>query len=332
MNVQDHIIDSCGFSPEMGDYLKSQALNEYRLTEIITGAPLKLSEKLGLYALLENEDAKHMYHETQRALSELTLKSGEVFSLEEAWYDYDIFDDTTAFQFLFTSYDAAIRYLRKQIAEEGWDDETECWSEMRKWIPKNDGTMDETYIYYLLKDEVVYFKQTEHWPFQDWQGYVDSRELDLPIPFKPGDIVRLNSLPFTPLRQAILIEVNNGDCCGVQILYRHEDDGLWRTGALKHGAGWLRTRPLLSSLYRLQKTEPDDSDEGKLLKKVREYINGTPGKGKKLWGIMNHYEQILQSKGLTEAFIKSQFDSSEVSDEMLDVMIDELEKQETQAE
>ncbi len=329
MNVQDRIIDRCGFSPAMSDYLKSQNPGELTLTEIITGAPVKLTDKLDLYALLANENAKRLYTETKRALAELTLKNGEVFSFEECWYDDDILDEKNAFQYLFTSFDAAIRYLREEMAEEEWDDTTECWTELRKWTPKNNGTMDNPYVYYMLKDEIVYFKQMKYPPCHEWQGYVDSVSLDLPIPFKPGDIVTLNSVPFTPLRQAILIEVHNGDCCGVQILYRHAD-GLWRTGALKHGAGWHWTYPLLSSLYRLQKTEPDDSDEGTLLKKVRVYIDGNPEKGKKIWNIMNHYEQILQSKGLSEAFVKSQFDSSAVSDETLGVMIEALQEDKAQ--
>ena len=267
MNKHNKIIDSCGFSQKMREYLKSQNLNEFTLTQIVAGAPITLNQKLELYALLENEDAKTLYYETEQALSGLTLKSGEIFSFEECWYDYEIIEEKKAFSSLFTSLSAALDFLREEIKEENWDETSECWTELKKWVPDNDGTMDYTYTYYLIRDEIVYFESKKYPPHHQYQGYLNSMDLDLPIPFKVGDIVTLNSLPFAPLRQAVLIEVDNSDCCGVQVLYKH-DDGCWHTGALKHGAGWHRNRPLLSSLYRLQKTQPVDSDEGEILKRI----------------------------------------------------------------
>lgn len=326
MSAKEKIINSCGFSHEMKEYLKSQNLNDYTLSEIITGSPLTLNKKLKLYELLKSEIAKVLYNETKQALSELDLKEGEVLSFEECWYDHDIFEKKNAFSSLFTSYPAALKYLWEKIADEEWDDVSECWTEICKWVPKKDGTMDLTYVYYLVKDEVVCFKQMKYPPHHQYQGYIDSIDLDLPIPFKPGDVVLLNSLPFTPLRKAVLLEVDNRDCCGVQILYKHYD-GLWRTGALKHGAGWHWNYPMLSSLYRLQKTELDDCDEGKLLKRISGFINNNPVNGKKIWDIMNHYEK-RNELGMSEKFIKSQLDSRNITSEDLKMIIDELERKE----
>ena len=65
MSAKEKIINSCGFSLEMKEYLKSKNLNDYTLSEIITGSPLTLNEKLKLYELLESEIAKVLYNETQ---------------------------------------------------------------------------------------------------------------------------------------------------------------------------------------------------------------------------------------------------------------------------
>ena len=161
---------------------------------------------------------------------------------------------------------------------------------LEKCVTGNEhGKMDNTYTYYLIKDEVVYFTSDDNInnSFSGFHGYVDSMNLSLPIPFKPGDIVILDSLPFVPIRLAILLEVNNRDCCGVQILYRH-GDGLWRTGALKHGAGWKDTWPMLSSLYRLSLYQNELNETDKVLLDIQDYILKKEHNGALLWERINN--------------------------------------------
>ena len=97
----------------------------------------------------------------------------------------------------------------------------------------------------------------------------------------------MDSLPFVPIRLAILLEVNNSDCCGVQILYRH-GDGLWRTGALKHGAGWKETWPMLSSLYRLSLYQAELNEKDKILLDIQNYILKKEHNGALLWERINN--------------------------------------------
>ncbi len=264
MNHKDIIIDACGFSDEMKEYLKVQELSDYKLTCIIAGSLLKLEEKMRLYKLIDDDDdyyfsARQFYDETEKAIAELNLKSGEILALHECWYDDDILDKKQEFSEPFTTFDAAMKYLKELIKDEEWDETTLCWTMLEKWIPNDDGTMKNTYTYYLVNDEIMYFER------EDFRGYVSSMSLNLPIPFQVGDIVTLNCIPFAPPKQAILLEVENTDCCGVQMLYRLEN-GLWETGALKHGHGWGSYYPLLSPLYRLEKLELSEKEIPNLLK------------------------------------------------------------------
>ena len=151
--------------------------------------------------------------------------------------------------------------------DEEWDDETKAWSYIEKYVPTKNGKMENTYTYYLIKDKVVYFERGRYGDTFD--GYVSSMSLNLPIPFEVGDIVVLNCLPFAPVKVALLTEVENGDCCGVQMLY-NDTDGEWKTGALKHGHGWGNYYPLLSPLYRLEKLELKARKPSKLLKEDEE--------------------------------------------------------------
>lgn len=290
-NVQDKIIDRCILSEEMRNYLKKQELSVFTLTDIIAGSPLYLKKKLELYDLIgDNGYTNSFRQETEKALAELTLDEGDVLCLEEWWYDNDILGEKASFTGPFTTLHAALGYIKESFTDEEWDDDEACWSILEKWVPGNEhGKMDNTYTYYLIKDEVVYFTSDDNInnSFSGFHGYVDSMNLSLPIPFKPGDIVILDSLPFVPIRLAILLEVNNSDCCGVQILYRH-GDGLWRTGALKHGAGWKDTWPMLSSLYRLSLYQNELNETDKVLLDIQDYILKKEHNGVLLWERINN--------------------------------------------
>ena len=290
-NVQDKIIDRCIQSEEMRNYLKKQELSVFTLTDIIAGSPLNLRKKLELYDLIgDNGYTNSFRQETEKALAELTLDEGDVLCLEEWWYDNDILGEKASFTGPFTTLHAALGYIKESFTDEEWDDDEACWSILEKWVPGNEhGKMDNTYTYYLIKDEVVYFTSDDNInnSFSGFHGYVDSMNLSLPIPFKPGDIVILDSLPFVPIRLAILLEVNNSDCCGVQILYRH-GDGLWRTGALKHGAGWKDTWPMLSSLYRLSLYQAELNEKDKILLDIQNYILKKEHNGVLLWERINN--------------------------------------------
>ena len=290
-NVQDKIIDRCIQSEEMRNYLKKQELSVFTLTDIIAGSPLYLRKKLELYDLIgDNGYTNSFRQETEKALAELTLDEGDVLCLEEWWYDNDILGEKASFTGPFTTLHAALGYIKESFTDEEWDDGEACWSILEKWVPGNEhGKMDNTYTYYLIKDEVVYFTSDDNInnSFSGFHGYVDSMNLSLPIPFKPGDIVILDSLPFVPIRLAILLEVNNSDCCGVQSLYRH-GDGLWRTGALKHGAGWKDTWPMLSSLYRLSLYQNELNETDKVLLDIQDYILKKEHNGALLWERINN--------------------------------------------
>lgn len=290
-NVQDKIINRCIQSEEMRNYLKKQELSVFTLTDIIAGSPLYLRKKLELYDLIgDNGYTNSFRQETEKALAELTLDEGDVLCLEEWWYDNDILGEKASFTGPFTTLHAALGYIKESFTDEEWDDDEACWSILEKWVQGNEhGKMDNTYTYYLIKDEVVYFTSYDNInnSFSGFHGYVDSMNLSLPIPFKPGDIVILDSLPFVPIRLAILLEVNNSDCCGVQILYRH-GDGLWRTGALKHGAGWKDTWPMLSSLYRLSLYQNELNETDKVLLDIQDYILKKEHNGALLWERINN--------------------------------------------
>jgi hypothetical protein len=255
------------------------------------------------------------YNEICGALNELEIKDGEFFTVKDCWYDYDIFEIKEYLIGSFTSIEAAMNGIKEDIKFEFDDDYVEgepinCWYEIQKWVPVGDGKLASAYTYYIDRDKILYFDREDYDNAKekgffnklrelsslqlmpdvysryyiephDYIGVINRVDLDLPIPFKVGDIVTLDVMPFADVKHALLIEVDNSDCCGVQILYYDEKTKKYQIGALKHGCGlyWHDT-PMLSSLYRLKKYDGILPKEEKIFSFVSEFLNGDSKKGR----------------------------------------------------
>ena len=297
MKNKEQIIKFCGFSEEMERYLIDYKPNDFEMLDIILNAPIPLTKKRELLELLlklvttpesiEYEDVSECIREFDDALAALELKDGEIFTLSECWYDYDILDEKEAFAEPFLSFQAAVDYIEEETKDMEYGEEYEYWTKITKWIPIGEGKMKDAYTYTFVDNEIHYFRRIVNPPRKRFRWHRSSLDLNLPIPFKPGDIVTLNCLPFRPVKQAVLLEVDNRDCCGVQILYPRKNkitgDIVWETGALKHGDGWEGYFPMLSSLYRLSKYEGELSGEKRILKDVQKLIYQNEETGRKLW-------------------------------------------------
>ena len=272
----------------MRKLMLEQEMQPGRLVSLIMGAPISLEKK---YEYLKQiPSAGETTREYADAISALKLNPGELLYMEMHCYEGS--SDGVA---PFLSLSAALQSLRQIMQEEEWGADSCCWTTLEKWVPGTDGTMENPYTYYLIRDEIVYFSRNQYDPkicFAQtaFEGFVSSLRLDLPIPFAPGDLVTLNCLPFAPVRHALLLEVDNNDCCGVQMLFR-DVDGLWKTGALKHGHGWGSYFPLLSPLYRLCACEEEVPESEQLLSVTQTVLRKKPERGKALWDLFFRFEE-----------------------------------------
>lgn len=115
----------------------------------------------------------------------------------------------------------------------------------------------------------------------------DSVHLNLPVPYRPGDILEVGCAPYvTEPHYCILTEVGD-DCCGVQCLYPGEN-GRIEFGALKHGhyfSGCFDRKQYLSPLYGAKIYTGELSGEYKFMKPLSEKLHKDPAFGKVLWEI-----------------------------------------------
>ena len=117
--------------------------------------------------------------------------------------------------------------------------------------------MDKRYRYYLIRDEVVYFRKAER--LRGLQGEPlffpeNVKDVQVSTPFGIGDIITLNVRPFGPPLHAVVLQTEPvWDCCSFRGLYLGFDDK-WHDVAICHRHGWDDVsgyEPMLSPIYRL---------------------------------------------------------------------------------
>lgn len=260
------LLKTCIPSKEMREYLMTQNLSENTLAHILAGSLLPLKEKAKLAWGVDKQVMN-------KALAELTLKSGEMFYLIDAWYDQQIKDEKVYPSVMCRDYDTALSYIRRDMEDDG-DDRYGCqWYILKKWAPDDRGVMVNTYTYYMIEVEVIYFESNfADEVIENRSHYaVSGDSLNLPIPFEVGNLLTVDCTPFMPPVTALLIEKgDNHDCCCLQVLYK-DTTGELRTAALKHGLHFTTASGedywpnIVSPLYRLSKFTGKLSEDEKLL-------------------------------------------------------------------
>ena len=278
-SLQKRIIDTFIQSEEMREYLKLRELPPWSLFEIIAGSLTCLDYKLKWVKELYESDEYHPkikdYYDKaivspKSAISEIELKPNEFFALNENWYDEDILDEKSGSGTeIFASFEKAAEYIYNDMTCDGEESElcmnqleNCCWYTLEKWkLDEEKQEYVNTYTYYLVGTAVVYYRHNIGRLRED-RWFNPATELNLPIPFRQGDIVSIDSRPFHPVFPALILAVgDNNDCCCVQGL-KIDTSGRWKVGALKHDT-FIRdyAYPMVSPLYRLKKNTEKLSDE-----------------------------------------------------------------------
>jgi len=257
-------------SQEMRDFLKDKELDDRQIGNIIIGSPVPLRKKAE-YATDE------LLEEINTALGELELNEGELFYMKKAWFDESVKSPKYYGNAPFLSLEKAM----KSIFESDGDYEYQ-WFMLEKWTVEENDLLHK-YTYYVWNGNVVDFEHGDDFFFTGYR-FNRIKDLNLPVPFKPGDIVNIDCTPFAPQKHAIITEVgDNKDCSCFKALYKIANDR-WGIGALKQYstlfAGWY---PPMSPLYRMEKYEGELSrDEEKVFRKAKEYLKGSDSRGRRL--------------------------------------------------
>ena len=338
----DNIIDRVFRFAEMNSYYKKDEnrLGPNGLAELVIGSPdLNIYEKYEIIKRIAKtvdgdtgEEISNIARDFKEAIDALTLAPGEVLSLREPWYDTEINEIKEDTGFLFTKFEKVmeeIGYLETaygfQMAMED-DDESEtddseinvwslCWPIIEKWVPGREGSMYETYAFwYVYETGICWFERYENpdsnenlSSHSETKYSFECSQLNLAVPFRAGDIVRIDCMPFAPpINALILYSGEDRDCCGVLALYyrkkNRRGEGAYTNGAVKHCDMWMHLFPnvLVSPLYRLRKFTGKLNEKNAVFEKIAAMIKGSNEKGDKVWeltksGSFTTPEELLEA-------------------------------------
>lgn len=288
--------------------LENQAeLGTYHYLDIIAGAPVSLNRKQELLVALENvaqnnrekkEIAEHL-NLLEDALNKLYSFSPDksVLIIVNIYYDSDSGQPVYTHDEFFP----AVSYRGAQLTIQRYNDECELEpGEIPPWYWKlelyqiqEDGTTQPDYTYICSLDgEVQYFyccgDKTRRRTRWDQPFGSSSPNLNLPVPYQPGDILYVDCRPYTQPAYCLIMKVGN-DCCGIQCLYRRGHT--ISAGAFKHGhysEDADGEEQYLSPLYRAELYEEELPPEYAFMARFSQKLKQNPEYGRMLSDVIWH--------------------------------------------
>jgi len=269
-------------SSEMEIYLEDILTNKHAV-ELITGAPISILEKrerlLILFENVNDSETKaninSCINHISSALSDIdNMSANSVIVADSCWCDLD---DGSHLDYVHRSGSESLNmpYVSFEDLLEGILDRIQDNTGIREWAA-DEGTWYEfviarktkldngresfkagPYRYIMIGSNICYIecssKDYSEIRDNDYLGLLGgSSDLNLPVPFKPGDIVNLDCAPFAdPCHLIILSNENNPDCCGLRGAFADEE-GRIHIDSVKHGHCFPKHYiSRLSPLYRM---------------------------------------------------------------------------------
>lgn len=255
--IREKIIVKLIKDKAFADYLNKANLSKYDIVKLICHAPISLFEKQSLYKKLieekcaknENVDERFSYENYLRivtkAIDDLNLPKDGTFLLVGHSFDngYDEQFECAPFR----SYREVQKYLSETFDEGG---EENIWYTLEKWLPESEETLGLTEVceFAFIGKDPCFYKNLRNFydkkfrernrrqlmPENDFTLFSSGNNLNLPTPFRAGDILHVDCRPFAP--KTIVTVTDNRyefDCCNPQCEYTGEN-GAKKQGALKH--------------------------------------------------------------------------------------------------
>ena len=242
-----------------------------------------------------------------------------IYCLFNEWYDPQIYYVKSEPSGVFKSMKDAMEYIRREEEFDNeyfadvYDEESEeeypvaTWYKLEVWNIHDNGSWESfRYDYYIYNGEVCWFErlnlQKEKNGYEYYSAHDSDRnflggflDLNLPTPFKPGDIVNIDCYPFGPSFHAMVTEAHaQYDCCMPQILFKMPYTDKWKLEALKHKRFYKEAKlhsyePPLSPLYRIRSVSEDElKDSDALLVKLSKELNGDEDMARAFWDVFHH--------------------------------------------
>lgn len=255
--IKEEIIGNLIKDKAFAEYLIKSNLSEYDMAKLVCHAPISLFEKQSLYKkLLEEKNGEsgnvgdrfsyeNYLRIVTKAIDDLNLPKDGTFLLVGHSFDngYDERFECAPFR----SYRAVQKYLNEVFPGGG---EENIWYTLEKWLPESEETLGlrEVCEFAFIGKEPYFYKNLRYFydekfrkrdrrqllPENDFSLFSSGNDLNLPTPFRSGDILHIDCRPFAPETKVTVTDNRSEfDCCNPQCEYTGEN-GEKKYGALKH--------------------------------------------------------------------------------------------------
>lgn len=288
------IIDEFMPSPEMKAYLKDEELSPYEICRMVFFAPMVMEKKYdGLKRLLklgETEKDKNLIEECVLYIRNIEdayreYENDGVYTVEIGDFSDNAKDTEMNLDSVYSSYESAVKAIRKEVQECEYTRDDYTWYEISKWEPSTNGPFDFVCKYIFVLGELWYIEMDYDY-YEDSLNHVplfDMREIRLPVPFKAGDLIDYDGYPFTPKNKFLMLTIgDNSDCCCLQGLARNEEN-TWDYGAVKHCMFGYRAFYMLSPLYTATKWKGKPEELDDIFSRLLEYIGNDESKAERIY-------------------------------------------------
>lgn len=302
MTVCDKILDLLSRSPELYEYLASHR-EELRMgdyTDIVAGAPIGIEKRRELLAELHDSTdgdnrryvAKYIdcIDDVRRMLENADLLSVKLYGYDCDTEGIDMLDGP----YLASSLENAKRAIQNYREEDELSEADDIYWKISAY--SLDGEVE--YSGFLLDDctfiagrdgEIMYFNNMRCNRNKRDTAYVDfscTAMLELPVPYKPGDILRIDCRPFLrDIRYCVVTEVIYPDI--VECAYPGKDGSVC-LGNLIHGFFFdnMHSDPCISPLYCTSVYTVELPGEYGFMKELSAKLRNDPEYGKALFESM----------------------------------------------
>ena len=289
--MYDKYIDEFVPSKEMAEYLKSNPKWVANIADVIYYSPSLLERKYDALKELKPEvqgsGDERLISDCDSFIEEIEiahkLRDAEgVFTVEPVDFDPETTKSEDYFDGVYANFADVMDFIKENLDIDEIKDQEIRWYELTKWVKDDKGKYVSACTYVVAHDKLIAVDVDDD--FHDsYIGSYGADDINLPVPFKAGDIVEVDGYPYTPKKHLLIMEVgDNWDCCCLQGLFQ-EADGSWKTAAVKHNWIGFEAFPQISPLYTMSTyTGPLEGDEI-FLKEVSDWIAGDEERAKLLW-------------------------------------------------
>ena len=288
-------LEKCMPSVMMQTYLKTVELADWQIVDLIMYAPVSIGTKLEelrkVYADAKERQDEELLHKSYIGIRNIEeaihfLKTDGVFIVEPSYFDEETKDTEGFFDNVCASIEDVQEYIRNDLEIGEIEPEALKWYGISKWAKNASGKYVEACRYIIARDEIIYSEVDDgvsELDYPDIYNISMMANLNVPVPFRVGDLLEFNGYPFGPKCHVLILDIgDNWDCCCVQGLAL-DDKGLWTCGAVKHGMVSLNYFPKISYLYSAKLYDGELEANERILLTIKDYIRNDEQVGRKIY-------------------------------------------------